>query len=100
MDNPEESPACPKCSSNKEVRPKDLLIGKVSPGPDSMERAGFRRVDQLAVDECDAEFLRDPPLQQIISGFYCQNCGVGFVSDRMLVKGHPALHWRYRKRGA
>ncbi|QXI26209.1 hypothetical protein [Pseudomonas vanderleydeniana] len=48
------------------------------------ERTGYQRMDQLAVDECKAEHLKAPPLQQLVEGFYCDKCGVGFVSNDLL----------------
>jgi len=76
---------CPKCLSDLHIRPKILLIGKASPAalfPE--ERAGYRRSDQLAIDECKAESLQPSPFEQFIEGYYCENCGIGFVPDSMI----------------
>lgn len=45
------------------------------------EKPGYQRVDQLAVDECRPELLKEPPLQQLVDGFYCDQCGAGFVTS-------------------
>lgn len=80
-----ESPMiCPKCLSDSHVRAKALLIGKASPKllfSDYEERAGYLRRDQLAVDECKQEELQSSPLEQFVNGYYCDQCGIGFVPD-------------------
>jgi len=40
-------------------------------------------VDQLAVYECKPELLKKPPLQSLVNGFYCDHCGVGFVTSHI-----------------
>lgn len=86
MSLPEDPRICPKCLSNARVREKTLLIGAASPrkifGVDE-ERAGYRRKNQLAVDECKTELLQETPLQQFIKGYYCEACGTGFVPDNI-----------------
>lgn len=76
---------CPKCHADTYVRGKKMLIGKASPralfGNESEERAGYRRTDQLAIDECTQEALGKPPLWQFLDGFYCARCDSGFVAD-------------------
>jgi len=63
-----------------------MLIGAASPKKrfDGEEKSGYQRVDQLAVDECRPELLKEPPLQQLVDGFYCGQCGAGFVSSSIL----------------
>lgn len=77
---------CPRCGSAQYVRPKELLIGAQSPKKrfNGEEKAGYVRADQLAVDECKPELLRQSPLQQVVAGFYCEHCDVGFVSDSLV----------------
>ena len=78
---------CPKCKSDAHVTSKALLIGQASPKvlfPDE-ERAGYQRRDQLAVDECNPEELKAAPLKQFVEGYYCSQCGIGFVPDRLLI---------------
>ena len=70
-------PVCPKCGTAENVVVKLLLIGKQSPAGDF---CGPRK-DQLAVDECLPGRLRPAPLEQMLDGFYCRSCGVGFVPD-------------------
>ncbi|WP_245220865.1 DUF4365 domain-containing protein [Pseudomonas batumici] len=74
---------CPRCGSAQHVRPKEMLIGAASPKRrfNGEERTGYQRVDQLAVDECKPELLKEPPLQQLVDGFYCDQCGAGFVTS-------------------
>ncbi|WP_338525206.1 hypothetical protein NUH87_06065 [Pseudomonas batumici] len=76
---------CPRCGSAQHVRPKEMLIGAASPKQrfNGEERAGYQRVDQLAVDECKPELLKEPPLQQLVGGFYCDHCDIGFVTSRI-----------------
>jgi hypothetical protein len=68
------------------LRPKVLLIGKESPRKKfhGEDRVGFRRGDQLAVDEVLPEALRAAPLAQFVDGWYCDACGAGFVPDALL----------------
>ena len=78
---------CPKCKSDSHVTSKKLLIGQASPRilfPDE-ERAGYKRRDQLAVDECKPEKLKAAPLTQFFDGHYCNLCGIGFVPDDLLI---------------
>ncbi|WP_248741332.1 MULTISPECIES: hypothetical protein [unclassified Pseudomonas] len=80
--------ACPRCGSAHAVRPKSILIGAASPSklfPEE-EKTGYRRLDQLAIDECEPQSLNAPPLEQFINGLYCDQCAIGFVANT-LVKG-------------
>ncbi|MDN3220727.1 hypothetical protein [Pseudomonas nunensis] len=45
---------------------------------------GYRRLDQLAVDECDSGELKPAPLEQFVDGFYFDNCEVGFVAGGLV----------------
>lgn len=40
---------------------------------------GNRRLDQLAVDECDPAELKPALLEQLVDGVYCDICMVGFM---------------------
>jgi hypothetical protein len=82
--NPMES--CPRCGTAQHVRPKGILIGAASPKKrfNGEEKAGYRRLDQLAVDECNPVLLNAAPLNQLVGGFYCDHCGVGFVSSDLV----------------
>jgi hypothetical protein len=77
--------ACPKCHSDAHVVRKALLIGAQSPKAifkeEYGERAGYRRRDQIAVDELKPEVLQNAPLEQFVIGFYCESCGIGFIPD-------------------
>ncbi|MFJ2479891.1 hypothetical protein ACIOWE_06420 [Pseudomonas sp. NPDC087598] len=78
--------ACPRCKSAEQVRLKAILIGAASPAKrfNGEEKAGYQRLDQLAVDECRPERLKDSPLEQLVDGFYCDQCGHGFVASEWL----------------
>jgi len=66
-----------------------LLIGKASPQVlFAEEKAGYQRKDQLTVDECNLGDLAKPPLEQFIEGYYCDPCGLGFVSDEIRRANH------------
>lgn len=81
----ERADVCPKCFSSIHVHAKKILIGKASPKVlFEEEPAGYRRKDQLAVDECKIEALGESPLEQFLDGYFCVNCGIGFVSDGVL----------------
>lgn len=78
-------PICPKCQIQDFVIHKLMLIGKASPEKiyNGNVKTGYRRLDQLAIDEVKENHLNKPPLQQFLNGFYCQKCGVGFVNDNV-----------------
>ena len=78
--------ACVRCKSPRHVRPKAILIGAASPVKrfNGEEKAGYRRLDQLAIDECKPEVLKEAPLEQLVDGFYCDLCGLGFVASEIL----------------
>jgi ribosomal protein S27AE len=78
---------CPKCLNGAHVREKRLLIEKASPKLlFSEEKAGYQRKDQLAVDECKSEMLKEAPLEQFVDGYYCGKCGIGFVPDSFTIR--------------
>lgn len=76
---------CPKCHSDARTITKALLIGAKSPKAIFKERyaeiAGYRRRDQIAVDELKPEVLQNAPLEQFVNGFYCESCCIGFIPD-------------------
>ena len=82
--NPMES--CPRCGSVQHVRPKGILKGAASPKKrfNGEEKAGYQRLDQLAVDECKPALLKAAPLEQLVDGFYCDHCWVGFVTSEIV----------------
>ena len=77
---------CPRCMSHAHIQRKLILIGKASPKLlfGSEEKAGYRRKDQLAVDECKRDMIHSKPLEQFIDGYYCERCVIGFVADEIL----------------
>lgn len=78
---------CPKCGATGSVAPKMLLIAERSPqyGVDIGE--GGKWPYQLAVDECFLHAKREASLAQFIDGFYCQDCGIGFVPASLVASG-------------
>jgi hypothetical protein len=78
---------CPKCGMNIHVIDKMILIGARSPNAifGDEEMCGYKRKDQLAIDECHPSRLKDVPLQQFVNGYFCNDCGVGFVDDAIRI---------------
>jgi hypothetical protein len=78
---------CLKCDTNIYVVNKMLLIGARSPRAifGDREMCGCKRKDQLAIDECKQELLKATPLQQFVAGYFCNDCGVGFVDNSILI---------------
>lgn len=52
---------------------------------------------QLSVDGLKPDAVAQAPLQQFVSGLYCQACGIGFVPDEM-AKPLPQL-WKLSAEG-
>ena len=79
-----ENSPCPKCGATGKVVPKMLLIAEGTPvyGVDIGE--GGKWPYQLAVDQCIPEAVREAPLGQFIDGYFCQDCGIGFVPTSLL----------------
>jgi hypothetical protein len=78
---------CPQCDTNKHLIGKMILIGARSPRAifGEEEMCGYKRKDQLAIDECQPELLRGAPLQQFVDGYFCAACGIGFVDNSILI---------------
>ncbi len=75
---------CPLCLSVQSVRPKMLLISE------AWENAGStdRRVlfgPPLRVGAIKSEYRFEPPLEQFIKGYYCDQCEKGFASEEILI---------------
>lgn len=71
------------------IKPKLLLIGLHSP---TEERAGSKRPDQLAVDECRPEAIQSKLLNQFVHGFYCERRGSGFVPNDLIKDDRGEAH--------
>jgi hypothetical protein len=83
--------ACPLCGQTSSVRPKLVLVDEAwisAPGKD--ERLKY--FADLRVDDVRLESLREPPMEQFLDGFYCEQCNKGFVSEDIL----KATRRRYR----
>ncbi|WP_158903602.1 hypothetical protein [Burkholderia sp. L27(2015)] len=72
---------CPKCRSEVDVKSKLLMIG-LRTAPE--ERAGYKRPDQLAIDECCPQAIHPAPLAQFLRGLYCEKCEIGFIPDDLV----------------
>ncbi len=74
--------ACPHCHSSSNVKPKLLMLAKYSAAEATRRdnSCGYQRRDQLAIDEYHVALL-SPPLDQFVSGLYCEACGVGYVPE-------------------
>jgi hypothetical protein len=78
---------CPQCGKNDRIVNKIILIGARSPQAifGDEEMCGYRRKEQLAIDECKQDRLRSAPLQQFVDGYFCRACGIGFLDNSILI---------------
>ena len=77
---------CPLCGESSAVRPKLLMIDEAwIPAPGKDPRLAY--FADLRVDDVEAQYLREHPLEQFIDGFYCDRCKKGFVSEEGLRDG-------------
>ncbi|UHQ24549.1 hypothetical protein LVB77_07655 [Lysobacter sp. 5GHs7-4] len=94
------APACPRCAGTADLRPKLLLIAAFDDAhfahaPETRSACDCR--GQLSVDGLKPDAIAQAPLQQFVSGLYCQACGIGFVPDDM-AKPLPQL-WKLSAQG-
>ena len=78
--------ACPKCDSAAQLRSKWLLIDAHDPARAQRHphtRGACACEGDLGVDGLKPELVADAPLQQFVSGLYCEACGIGFVPETM-----------------
>jgi hypothetical protein len=79
---------CPRCKSTDRIKSKLLLLAKYSPAEilkrDDNDWCGYKRQENLAIDECDPQVLLSAPLEQFVAGLYCDRCGIGYIPDSML----------------
>ena len=79
---------CPKCNSDYAVRKKKILI--------SMSRKEWHKQGRdpremcpccvkLTIDDCIKKHINESPLEQFVQGCFCDNCGIGFIPDEILV---------------
>jgi hypothetical protein len=74
---------CPLCHESSAIRPKLLLIDEAwipAPGKDSR----LKYFADLRADDIRPEYLKAPPLEQFVDGYFCERCGKGFVSEAVL----------------
>ena len=77
---------CPDCGTNTFVKTKLLLVDAAwvkKEGVDPRE-AHFA---SIRVDDIKAQYLDAEPLQQFVSGFYCEKCDIGFIPDHFEKEG-------------
>ncbi len=91
MNAPSEIERCPLCGEKQSVRPKLLLIDKAwveFPLNDPRHKdPRLKYLADLRVDDVELAKIRERPLQQFVDGFYCDQCGHGFVSEDALREG-------------
>jgi len=78
---------CPHCNQSSAVRAKLVLIDEAwvpAPGKDSR----LAHFSSLRADDLKPEHIKQSPLEQFVDGFYCDNCGKGFVSDDVIKDDH------------
>lgn len=74
---------CPLCQESSAVRPKLLLIGEAwIPAPGKDARLEF--FADLGADDIRPEYIKAPPLEQFVDGYFCERCGKGFTSEAVL----------------
>ncbi len=74
---------CPICKSAANVRAKLVLIDEAwqdLPGVDPREKY----FTDMRADDVKPNHLPEEPLEQFLSGFYCDECGKGFISEDIL----------------
>ena len=77
------SERCSRCDASTSVRPKLLLIDPDQRyDPESGEIIRF--IADLRVYAVAPSHRREAPLEQFVNGFYCDACGLGFVSEQIL----------------
>jgi len=94
------STECPRCASSNDVREKVLLVDKLNAQHlkhHPNERSSCACEGGLSIDGLKPELVADGPLQQFVSGFYCEACGIGFVPEDMLKPA--AQSWKLSELG-
>jgi len=87
MENTNIKELCPKCHNSDDVREKLILLEAAwinYPGRDSREKCAMG----LRADQVLPEALGEPPMEQFVSGFFCNSCEIGFVSESILKEGY------------
>ena len=74
--------------TNAEVRAKKLLIDARWGSTSALDRRLYYYSD-LRIDWVRGEELNEAPLEQFLDGFYCNSCGVGFITDEIVNNLHP-----------
>jgi hypothetical protein len=91
---------CPKCRRSVHVHQKLLLIDKFNDEhfvnyPN--ERTSCPCEGDMSVDALRPEFVRDVPLEQFVTGLYCEACGIGFIPERLAKPRRQS--WKLSKDG-
>jgi hypothetical protein len=75
------SESCPKCKSDRDIRPKLLMLVKYLPA----DGLGCNcQIGGLGIHRCNPQVLL-APLEQFVMAFYCDGCGIGYVPDSYLL---------------
>jgi hypothetical protein len=87
--------SCPKCKSDLNIRPKLLMLEKYSAAEifnsvSKHHRSVHIPQTDLVVGSCNPQVLLSPPLEQFVTGFYCDRCGIGYIPDSYL---KPDSYW-------
>jgi hypothetical protein len=74
---------CPICRETSSLRGKLLLVDEAwVPAPGKDPRLAY--FADLRVDDVRPEHVKASPLEQFLDGYYCEQCGKGFVSEAVL----------------
>ncbi len=83
----QQKDTCPICKTNKLVRSKLILIDSL--WEETLETdPRLRYFTDLRLDDVIEKHRSDPPLQQFIEGYYCDQCMKGFASKENLKPSH------------
>ena len=87
--------SCPKCKSELNIKPKLLMLEKYSPAEIFKSVGKYNRYmhipqTDLVIGSCNPQVLSSPPLEQFVTGFYCDRCGIGYIPDSYL---KPDSYW-------
>ena len=84
MDAASSPEPCPLCGDRSYLRPKVVLIDEAwadVPGKDPR----LKYFADLRVDDVKPDRVPDNPLEQFVSGYYCDKCDRAFVSEADLL---------------
>jgi hypothetical protein len=83
---------CPICGSGSSVREKLVLVDEAWI-PEANVDPRLAHFASLRVDDVKPENVKGQPLEQFVDGYFCDVCGKGFVSEKIL---EPIRRFYYR----